>query len=494
VKACLKSKNLLILVALLLVCLILSPYAMNGFWGDDALNSQTRFLLERIDIGLWDYSFAIFWEWLTLQGRPMAGFLHGYALFYIFSDLQSLRLAHCASVLINIGFFSWILFYLGFRWNIIIVWAVLFVGLFQISDALDPIAAFAFHYQFLAIQLFLSLFFLLKWAREGSTWYLIFSMIVWFWSMMYYEINVIILFIAVIFILRYRQHGIMGQNFLIVFDAAFLYFLLISYLRSRAVNLNYQGHNFGDITLFLMAYLKQLSSTLPLSHYLFKGYKAIPPSELMIIGLHSKLFWAILIIGTVFFYLTIKFVKEEWNSGQYKFDFFAIAICLILLPPILPAISARYQMEVDWGRSTLPIYFQYFGASLLLVWILSFFNFRNRLYIAALSVFLGLYLAFNTTMNRQIVLRLDAEYYRNPRELFINQLHEGLFQQVRDGDIVQISNAPHYVNANLIFEGCRKNVFVPSENHGQQPSSNARKFILLRNSSSGRFEIIKQHD
>ena len=488
-----KSRYFAISITILLICLILSPYAMNGFWGDDALNSQVSFGLKRVQGHLWNFSFSVFWYWLTVEGRLMAGFLHGYPLFYLFSDLQSLRLAQCVTVVLNIGLFSYILFYLGFKRNIILMWAILFVGLFQISDPLDPIAAFAFHYQILAIQLFLPLILLLKWSRDRKRKYLIFAMILWFWSMMYYEINVIFLFIAAAFVLKNSQERRATlQNLFIVAVPVFAYGILNYYFRSHAANASYQGSNFGQANLFLSAYLKQLSSSFPLSYYLAQGNKTTGLLDLLNIGLHSKLAWAIFVLGAIVSYKTTNVIKDELSSVKAKFEISVISIAMLLLSPILPAISSRYQLEVGWGHGTLPVYYQYFGASLFLLWILSRITLHSRMDRMTLSLAIGLYLSLNTIVNMQSVIHLDAEYYRGPRELFISQAHEGLFQGVKDGDIVEISGTPHYVNANLIFEGCGKNVFVPTGDHywlPEAPSPNAQRFFLSRNPSTGRYEV-----
>lgn len=491
-----KSRYFMISMVVFLIIFILSPYAMNGFWGDDALNSQVSFGLDRVHGNLWDLSFRVFWYWLTVEGRLMAGFLHGYALFYFFSDLLSLRLAQCFTVALNIGLFSYILYCLGFKRNVLLAWAIILVGLFQIRGALDPIAAFAFHYQILAIQLFLPLIILIKWSTDLRSRYLIFAMILWFWSMMYYEINVIFLFIVLVFILKSRQdRRKVTQNLFIVAVPVFVYALVNYYLRSHATGGSYEGSSFGRVDLFFTAYLKQLTSSLPLSFYLAQGNKVIGFFDLLSIGFHSKLAWAILVLAAIIFYKITECIKNELDFIDAKFEVFIISIAMLLLPPILPAISARYQLEVDWGLGTLPVYYQYFGASLFLVWMFSGIIKHNRMARLLLSLIVGLYLSLNTMVNMEIVNRLDSDYYREPRSLFISQSHDGLFQDVKDGDIVEIKDTPHYVNANLIFQGCGKNVFVPSGDHNwfpEKPSPNAQRFVLSRNPLLGNhYEVVK---
>ncbi len=489
------SRYLVYLAAFFLILLILSPYAMNGFWGDDALNSQVHFWAERTHGSVWELSTRIFNEWLTLRGRLMAGFLHGYYLFYFFSDLQSLRLAHCISILINIGIFSYILSYLSFKKELVLTWAVLFVGLFQIGDALDPVAAFAFHYPILTIQLFLPVIFLLKWSGKQVTAYLVIAMILWFLAMMYYEINAIFLPIALFFILKYsgnRRSAI--RNLVIMAVPAAAYVLLNYYLRIHAVNPDYEGSNFGQFSLFPVTYLKQLTSSFPLSAYLLgQHYKSIDPIGLIQIGLHSKIAWGIFILGFFFFYAVLKSIRAEWISTQAKFQIFVIGLVMLFIPPAIMAISSRYQNEIGWGRGTLCQYYQYFGVALILLWILSWFSFRHQIPRVSVALGFSLYLALNTMENMRIVTAVDADYFRGPRELFIQQARAGLFDEVRDGDIIEIAGTPHYVNANLIYEGSAKNVFVPNDAppwFAAVPAPEAARFLLSRN-SSGRYELTK---
>lgn len=470
---------------------------MNGFWGDDALNSQIRFFMERMHGNIWDFSFRVFQYWLIVEGRIMAVCFYNYPLYYLFSDLQILRLIQCATVLLNIALFSYILYYLGLKRNTILLWAILFVGLFQISDALDPTAAFAFHYQVRALELFAPLIFLLKWSKHLKTKYLIYAMIFWFWSMLFYEINAIFLAICVVFILKKSQNQerkITVQNLLIVTLPIVAYGLLNYYVRSQATNANYQGSSFGEISLFLPAYVKQLYSAFPLTFFFSQSNKA-GFFDLLTIGLHSPLAWAIFIFGAIIFcIITPHVIKNELGSLVGKFEILVISLSMLLLPPILPAISARYQQEVGWGHATLPVYYQYVGAAMLILWILSRINLDSQVIRLMLALTIGLYLSLNTMMNTQTANRADAEYYRGPRELFINQTRDGLFDEVKDGDIVEVSSTPHYINANFIFEGCGKNVYVPSDDHAwypEAPAPDGQRFKLSRN-QSGRYEVVRQ--
>ena len=99
----------------------------------------------------------------------MFGFFSSYPLFYFFSDLLALGIAHAVSVVINIVIYGYILWLLGAKVRFLVLWAVLLVGFFQIhGSGLDPVPGFAFHYQMLGIQLSVVLIFFIKWVLRKT--------------------------------------------------------------------------------------------------------------------------------------------------------------------------------------------------------------------------------------------------------------------------------------------------------------------------------------
>ena len=83
----LRSDIIFLTGGLFLVVLLLVPYMSNGFWFDDALNSQIYYGLQRVHGDLGDFSLRVVKHWLYHEGRLMIGFLFGYPLFYFFTDL-----------------------------------------------------------------------------------------------------------------------------------------------------------------------------------------------------------------------------------------------------------------------------------------------------------------------------------------------------------------------------------------------------------------------
>jgi hypothetical protein len=141
----------------------------------------------------------------------------------------------------------------------------------------------------------------------------------------------------------------------------------------------------------------------------------------------------------------------------------------------------RYQNEVAWGAGTLPVYYQNFGLAFFIAWALSYIPSQGKIRFIV-PFLISLYLAFNLTINFSMVKSYDMNL-REPRDAFAIQAQSGLFNNVQDGDIIQVKNVAHYINANLIFEWTGKRVYVPTDDHSwypEKPGSFARTFVFTR--------------
>lgn len=464
---------------LIVVALLLAPYASNGFWFDDAFNSQVYYYLQRIHGDLGSFSFHILMHWLQHEGRLMLGFLYGYPAFYFFHDLVALRIAHCVSVVINIALFGYVLWLLGATTRFLVVWAILLVGLFQIhGNGLDPVAGFAFHYQSLGIQLSFVLIFFVKWILDKNPKFLYLALIFWLAAMLCYEANFIFIPIAfaIMFVNGNAYRKLPG---ILLICAACLYLALTFYLKSRADGGAYAGTAFGLPSKMGMAYLKQLTATFPFISYLVITHTAIPFGTLVKEAVSSTVAWAVFFVSLMIF-VNYTSVKSSAHSALRR-EAFIISLGMLLLPAVFPAISLRYQNEVGWGAGTLPVYYQDFGLAFFGAWAMSFIP-NVGISRLILPVFISLYLALNVTVNFHCVTILD-KFWREPRDTFAAQAQAGLFSQVNDGDIVNLVNLSHYMTSNIIFEWTNKRVYVPTDDHSWQteaPGKFAKNYELSR--------------
>jgi hypothetical protein len=111
-----------------------------------------------------------------------------------------------------------------------------------------------------------------------------------------------------------------------------------------------------------------------------------------------------------------------------------------------------------------------------------------------MPVLISFYLAFNVTINSNIVLALD-KFWREPREALAVQAQNGLFSPVNDGDVIHLKNVAHYITSNIIFEWSSKRVYIPTEDHNfhpEMPGEFAKSFELSRSPEGGRaYQIVE---
>lgn len=478
---------LMLVGGFIVVVLLLVPFASNGFWFDDALNSQIYYLLQRLHGDLRDFSWRVVNHWLYQEGRLMFIFFYGYPLYYIFPDLFTLRLIHCVAIVINIALLGYVMWLLGATIRLLIIWAILFVGLFQISGpGLNPVAGFAFHYPILGAQLAIVLILFIKWVLFKSPKYLYLTLILWLFFMLAYEVNFIFIPIAfVIMFLNGDQYRKL-PGFLLILTAC-LYLALTFYIRGHADGSGYVGSAFGLLPDIALAYLKQLTAAFPFISYLSITHNSFPLDSLFREVINSYLAWAVFIISLVIF---VGLITIKSSVSTLRREAFVISLGMFLLPAIFPAISLKYQNEVDWGAGTLPIYYQYFGVAFFGAWAMSFVP-RVGISRFVISIVISLYLAFNVTINSGMVKIIDMQW-REPRDVFAVQAQAGLFSQVEDGDIINVKNAPHYINSNLIFQWSGKRVYVPTDDHywfPEAPNKFANVFDLSRNGSDRSYQL-----
>jgi hypothetical protein len=407
----------------------------------------------------------------------MFAFFYGYLGFYFFNDLFILRLINCTTIIINIIFFGYLFWLLGARIRFLVIWAIFLVGLFQISGAgLDPVAGFAFHYPILGIQLSIVFILFIKWYLNKNILYLYCSLAFWLFFMLSYEINFIIIPIAFSLLLfNYDKCKNKFPIFLLI-SVSCLYLFLNFYFRNHSSGGGYQGSAFSFSSNIGIAYLKQLTSSLPLISYSFITHNLFPTGSLFIEMLSSYFAWLIFIFSFVIF---IFFGKFKSSVAKIRKEAFIISLGMFMLPAIFPAISLRYQNEVGWGAGTLPVYYQNFGFAFFGAYAISSIP-KAGVFRIVLPILMSVYLATNFTINLGMVKVID-KLWREPRDIFAFQAQSGLFSQVQDGDIIHVKNVNNYINSNLIFQWSGKRIFIPTDDHfwfPEAPSANANSFEL----------------
>ncbi|QWD92049.1 hypothetical protein ICV00_04800 [Polynucleobacter asymbioticus] len=484
------KKNQFIFSYLLISLIIIAtysfiPYLSNGFWWDDAINSQTFDLLMRTNVSLWDFTNHIVKIWLVEKGRFMFNFYYSFPLFYFLSDLNTLRVGQCLAAVINIIIYGLILNRFQINKYHILLWAFFIVISFQITGVtLDPLAGFAFHYQILLFQLSILIILFQKFLISKNFILLNIVFFLWLFFMFSYEINVVFIPISLaLYFFQYKFDDI--KVYLVIFLFFIIYILLNIAIRANANHI-YSGVDLAVSSKSIFSYFKQLSGTFPFSNIVFNDKLNF---DLIEYHYYNIIFFILII----FFLNYCTRFNNRLSTGYYKA--LILSSCMFFLPAILPAISSRYQNEVYYGSSTLPVYYQIFGLSFFIMIIVVKFL-RNRFLLFIFSILVSLLSIININNNFDMVYKIDKSM-RIPRDEFsdFSLKEKNKLDKINDGDIViKSSSVPIYVGVNIFFANTGKRIYMPNDPTAVfDEKINENPSVYYLNYSENKFSIKKNN-
>ncbi len=439
--------------------IVLLPYLTNQLWLDDIFNSELWWIVHRFNISVFHYALLGLKQGLK-DGRLIITSLYLDPIFYFIRDVRAFRVFSVGMFLVNVGLFVYILHRLKASIQFIAVFLLCFFVLIKITHYYDPIAAFGCMYPGLAMMLFAAILLILKWRESQNYAYLYLSVIINFVSMLCYEINIIYFPIALYLIYSYKQN----RQQLIKKMAIILIPLLIFFILELVIKLNavtpYSGTAIGDINSFFETYLKQLIAVVPGSYYWFILSNSYSLGYLWDLVKSNPLSWMLILCVAVSLIVFLCFPFKK-NDTKINYNIYIIGIFLLLLSPILIALSARYQNELVWGIGYLPIYYQYFGLAIIITGILMYLR-KNKAVIYCLIMLIALYSGFNWNLNVLMKNTLDDRYW-SKRSLIDQGEQTGFLSPIKDGDVVDIKTISEAVNGDVIFHITGKRVHVPME-------------------------------
>ncbi|MDN7181208.1 hypothetical protein M0D69_25075 [Caballeronia sp. SEWSISQ10-4 2] len=476
----------LAMVGIPLAALLLLPYATNGLWFDDAINSQTWGMLNRFDVSLWDFSLRVINVWLIDYGRILLCWPVVYGFFYITRDPGVIRIVDVALVITHIAVVVVLLRQLRLSWRAVGLFILFVLSLFQIRTGDDPIAAYASFCQLLGIGLTISLIFFGEWYQTGSVKYLAASTVLATLLTLCYELNFVFLPIAFTCI-AIAPHKRRALSFLIVTLPFALWIAANLYLKQHTAH-PYSGTSFGSLTAVPVAYAKQLVATLPGSFYFLSlepefGFKRLASAVMSNAT-------AMLVFLLSFMTYVHLFRQPSQPADPLNLRLLAGAGAFVFFPPALIAISAKYQAELGWGDAHIPVYYQYFGLALVGAVAFERLLFRlTKTQVVLVGLIFSVYVSSNWILNVQTAHRVD-NVFQEPRSTFVAAMKDGILGPVRNGDTLEIVDQPTYINGNLIYQTIQKNVFIPREAVVQAwfnsaPRPDAQRFSLYRDVSAG---------
>ncbi|WP_433739813.1 hypothetical protein [Pseudomonas putida] len=480
-------------IVAILIAIILLPYSKNGFWADDALNSQTWGMINRFDSSVIEFSNIVIQAWFDKYGRILLPWPFIYSFFYILKSELAVRLADMAMFITHVSLTTLLLRRIGVSWRTIGLFILSLLALLQIRDSWDPLAAFAGFSQGVGILLTSSLLMLHKWHKTKSVAWLAASSLIAVLSMTFYETNIVYAPIAIVTILT-SNHSRKIRNTAIVFVPLLIFMTVSLYVKQIALT-PYAGSEVGSLSAVPETFLKQLFGTLPWSFYLSAGKNEYPPHELFNAASTSTLAWGVMLLWSAIAIIVLR--REHTKQPGMLMSIFAAGV-LLLLPPVLISISAKYQSGLTWGHAHIPVYYQCFGLAFLLAAAVDQLARGAMANLAMACVpLVGLGVALNWTMNMHQSAVWDS-VLREPRDSLVSAMQNGLFDEVRDGDVVLVEGQPMHINGNLIYQTIEKNFSIPNEAAVSKwfvspPRADAKVYRLVRNpAANNQWQVVAQ--
>lgn len=487
------GKSSFILGLGVLVAIVLLPYTKNGFWADDALNSQTWGMVNRFNTSVGEFSYRVCRAWLVDYGRILLPWPAIYGFFYVFRDELAARLADMALFISHVSITIYLLRRVGISWRTVVIFLLALLSLLQIRDYGDPLAAYAGFSQVVGILLMLSLVLLHKWYVSKDPVWLAASSMLSAISMTCYEVNAVYLPIAMVVVLTCRHRSRARDAFIVA--TPFIAFMVLSIYVKHIALTPYDGSTFGHMKDVPITFFKQLLATAPGSFYAFIGHLTFPFADVLNAAISSWLAWGVLILWSGSALVVVRF--ERSNQPGLRVAIFAAAM-LLLVPPALISASVKYQSLLTWGTGHVPVYYQCFGLAFIIAAVIDRLTDATRWQRAIFVVpVLGACVALNWELNMLHSTSLDVAF-REPRDSLVTALNKGLFENIREGDVVQIDGQPMFINGNLIYQTIQKNVSIPGEPATaawfvSPPRPDAKTYRLFRDvTSANQWKVAEQ--
>ena len=447
---------------LLLTAASLAMLIRSGWFWDDAVNS-TAYLAEKKDnIPLFRHVLDFMGEYLKL-GRVNVLSFYYYFFFYI----ENVSVYKALIILLILGdmlIFRKVLPEFGVSLSGSRMGMLLLPLMFQTRAYQDPVSGFYGLMQILTAEMLLCAFFLSRWLRTEKRRELIFSLLFFAVGLLTYEVCFpFLLMICLLIWIRRRNFLRAVKDSLPFVFLVILIMILIFVIRSTSVKqIEYPGVAFSfDPWRIMWAATRQITAGLPLSYY-SAGYqasvmeKAYPASEFMNYDFVSFLRAVRLSDLMILFAVMVVLTRIRGFSGSdpqtYQQDpakkvpgseLAVLGLSFAVLPIITVALSERYQWQLMPGLGYLPVYMQYYGIAMLLLFLTLRWNGSTGIRALCLSMY-TIILLLNLQNNRAVTEIMNRAFYHS-RNAGETALHGGILDFLPEDSLLIADNDRTYI-------------------------------------------------
>ena len=442
---------------LLLTAVSLSMLIRSGYFWDDAVNS-TVYLAEKKDtVSLGRHVLEFMRKYLALGRINVLSFYY-YFFFYI-ENVSVYKALIIFSILVNqLIFRNTLIEYkvsLPYaRMGMLLIPLLLQTRLYQ-----DPVSGFYSLMQVLTAEMLLCALFLSRWLRTGRKRDLALCLLVYTAGLMTYEVCFPFLLMICLLIWVRRGNFIRAVRDSLPFVGMTILLLAgIFLVRAKFVTYStYAGVAFSlDPGKILGTALNQFTAGLPLSFYSAANQGAVlgnvyPAGSFMNYDFFSFLksvqLSDILVVsaGALLVCLIAKrsFAEKEQKSVFSSAELLVLGFSFAVLPIITVAMSERYQGQLIPGLGYLPVYMQYYGVAVLLLWVILKIRITGSVKALYLSAFIIVWL-LNLQNNRAVTEIMNRSFY-DPRNAGEASLKGGILDFLPEDAVLVSLNDRRYL-------------------------------------------------
>lgn len=439
------------LAIMVFVFVYLYPILNSGFYYDDSLNSLIHGAKVNENAHISDYFIGSQYYWFN-QGRvfPLGPLV--YYLFEVITYTENAvffyKLFIVLLTLVNVWLCGVLIEKISHSKRLKLFVMLVLPVFFQIAVSTFN-ALYSFHGLLQNVMLFglLSLIFMVNAIDRQKKRYVVFSTIFMACSMLLYEVG--FMFIFALFVVTYinkdkkfvaRLKSILPQ--LIVFV---LILLVNVYARQNAIADTYEGVNLhlGSIAAIIKTFIKQFSGSLPLTQAVAGGVDLIRVNSQIII----QQIICLLLFAVLAYFIVFRLEGEDVKQNKRpNVILLLIGFIFVATPCALISVSARYQVEVHFGASHLPVYAEWLGMAIITTVLFSIISYkiRKKLITYLLCVVIGLPAIFINinTMNAFF----DDTRASNvvARTVYENAINDGFYDEIGESDLLVFDNSPQF--------------------------------------------------
>lgn len=315
----------------------------------------------------------------------------------------------------------------------------------QMRDYHDPILSYYGFMQLLLIELCVSMLLLDTWLKRGGRWRLFASVALFALACSTYELTSVFALLYAPIVLSnpvaFKRRALALAPF---FVTSAVFIGILAFLRSISTKAadNYEAT--FELDVVLNTFAKQEFGTLPGSFQAHPQFWNLRSASAFIESVSG----AAVALGVFALVLTVLFALRgrvlRGNASIVAPMLFGLG--LIVLPALPLSIAPKYQNELEWGWSYLPVLFQVFGFGLV-VSLCAQQLVRKRRAVAVVSAVVlagvvGIATAYDSSLNNLTVTELAK--WKTIRVAQQTALQDGLMRNVPDGSVVFVAPTSYW--------------------------------------------------